>query len=174
MPRILPLLAAALWLAAPGFADEMRPILRLDKLVDGKAAQTVTLYASDIDPNSASVDDRYRLTVNGRDVDLPRDLLARLDRQRRGYSYDTFTGGIHQDEAKALCRMAGPALGSVLSVRYLTYRDHAITGSRMRPVLSRAENCLFSLRLRPVSDEARFEAAGAMATLQTLLDLHGG
>jgi hypothetical protein len=174
MPRLLTAIAASFVLATSAQAADMQPILQLDKLVDGEPAQTVTLYATDIDPNSSSVDDSYRLTVNGQEVDLPRDLLARLDHERRGYSYDNFTDGIAQDDAKAVCMMAGPALGSVLSVLYLTYEDHKITASEMRPVLSRADNCLFVTRIRPVSDEARFEAAGAMATLQTLLDLHGG
>lgn len=174
MPRILTAIAASLAIAGAAQAADMQPILQLDKLVDGEAAQTVTLYASDIDPNSRSADDSYRLTVNGQVVDVPAGLLARLDHERRGYSYDNFTNGIVQDDAKAVCMMAGPARGSVLSVLYLTYEDHQIAASEMRPVLSRADNCLFITRIRPVSDEARFEAAGAMATLQTILDLHGG
>ena len=173
MPRILSILISGLALVASPALAEMHPILQLEKMVDDQSTHTLTLYASDIDPNSSATDDSYRLTVNGRKLDVPHDVLARLDRERRGYSYDAFTDGVHEETARAVCMMAGPARGSVLSVLYLTYENDQIAASEMRPVLTRADNCLFTKRVRPVSDDARFEAAGAMATLQTILDLHG-
>lgn len=173
MSRLLNSLAAAFLLATPALADEMQPVLRLDTLLDEKAERSIVLYANDIDPNSSSVDDRYRLTVDGVEIAAPPALLARLDRERRGYSYDTFTNGIRSEEAQILCMMAGPASGHVLSVLYLTYDDTSIVSSEMRPVLSRPENCLFTTNLRPVSEEARAEAAAAMAALRTISEILG-
>lgn len=175
MIRLIRLTAAALaltTLTATAQSEPAEPVLRLEQLVDGRPARTVTLYASDIDPNSRSVTDRYRLTVDGRAVALPHDLAARLDHARRAYSYDAVTNGISTTTALAVCKMAGPSKGWMLSTRYLTYDDHKITGSDMRPVLSRAENCLFDIITRPNSDDARFEASGALATLLTLAELN--
>jgi hypothetical protein len=172
MSRILSILLGGLVLAASPALAGMQPILQLEKMVDDEATHVVTLYASDIDPNSSATDDSYRLTVNGQKVDIPDALSARLDRERRGYSYDAFTKGVSEETAKAMCMMAGPARGTVLSVLYLTYENDQIADAAMRPILTRPDNCLFTKRIRPVSDEARFEAAGAMATLQTILDLH--
>lgn len=168
MSRLLALLATTFALTPPASGDEMQPILRLDTLRDERVERSVVLYANDIDPNSSSVDDRYRLTVNDAEVTVPAALLERLDRERRGYSYDHFTKGIRNEEAAFRCMMAGPALGHVLSVLYLTHDDTKIVASEMRPVLSRPENCLFITQLRPVSDEARVEAAAAMAALRTI------
>lgn len=173
MSRLLNSLAAACVVATPALADEMRPVLRLDTLLDEKVERSIVLYANDIDPNSSSVEDRYRLTVDGAEVAVPPALLARLDRERRGYSYDTFTQGIRSEEAQIRCMMAGPASGHVLWVLYLTYDDTRIVSSEMRPVLSRPENCLFTTTLRPVSEEARAEAVAAMAALRTISDILG-
>jgi hypothetical protein len=173
MSRLLAILAATFALTPPALADEMQPILRLDTLLDEKVERSIVLYANDIDPNSSSVDDRYRLTVDGAEIAAPPALLARLDRERRGYSYDTFTNGIRSEEAQIRCMMAGPASGHVLSVLYLTYDDTRIVSSEMRPVLSRPENCLFITNLRPISEDARTEAAAAMATLRTISEILG-
>ena len=149
----------------------LAPILQLEYRQDDATTRTVTLYASGIDPNVRSLDDRYWLTVDGKHVDLPERLAARLAHDRRGYSYDSFTNGILKTREPVLCGMAGPARGWVLSTAYLTYTNHEITDVTMRPVLTRPDNCLFTTYIRPASEEARFEASHAMATLITLADL---
>lgn len=174
MPRILFTFLALLALSAPALAGDMQPVLRLDLMVDARPEHTVILLASEADPNVAAADDRYGLTVDGRAVTVPQTLLARLSHARRGYSYDHFTGGLDKDEARATCMMAGPGRGAVLSVLYLAYDGSRIADAQMRPVLSRADNCLFTLRLRPVDDEARAEAAAALAALRTILEIERG
>lgn len=171
----LSLLAAFLF-CIPGIATSgpagLTAILQLDYVQDDITTQTVTLYASDVDPNLRSVDDRYWLSVDGKRVDVPEQVVLRLDHDRRGYSYDSFTNGILKSRSPVLCGMAGPARGWVLSTAYLTYTDHKITDVTMRPVLTRPDNCRFTMYIRPAREEARFEALAAMVTLITLAELH--
>lgn len=160
---------------APAEAQDnsLHLILSLEQVSDDTTVQSIELFANDIDPNSSASDDRYTLLVNGHTVRVSDRLLARLDHERRGYSYDHFTHGISDETAQAVCMMAGPAQGTILSVRYLTYADHQITSHAMRPILSRADNCLYTRTIRPRADHAHAEAIRAMAMLQTLLELHG-
>ena len=147
-------------------ADGLQLMLELRELRDGKVVDRLSLYANEINPNVRSVNDRYRLEHNGRVVDVPETLLQRLNYQRRGYSYDSFTGGITRERRQAMCMMAGPAVGQILYVRYLTFRNHKISKSEMRPVLSDAGNCLFTEVIAPKNNSAEKEATRALASLQ--------
>lgn len=150
------------------YADNMHLVLELKTLSDGKVVDRISLFANEIDPNISSIDDKFRLEHNGKMIKAPKGLLARLNHLRRGYSYDNFTKGIQQTSRKALCRMAGPAIGDILYVRYLTYQDHKIVKSEMRPVLSEEGNCLFADIIRPKTDSAEKAASKALASLQVL------
>lgn len=152
--------------------DGMHLLLELHRSTDGEVTETISLWGTDIDPNTRSVDDRYILEINGEKVDAPQTLLADLDHARRGYSYDAFTNGITRDNRQALCQMAGPALGQQLVTRYLTYDNSILTGSEMRPVLSEALNCLFTPLVHPNAASAHLAATKALGSLSALLDLH--
>lgn len=175
MKRVLGV--AALMLVAAGYAqagDDLPQLLRLDRLVDGRVAQSVVLYGSATDPNVSSVDDRFSLEVNGREVAVPQALLARLAHERRGYSYDHFTKGIAESQRQALCMMAGPAQGDRLSTLYLTYgEDQRVSDLQLRPVLSMARNCLFAEDITPKDAQAAQAAAQALASLQVILEMQG-
>lgn len=157
----------------PAIAQEPKElILKLEQLSNDKVISRIELYANDIDPNSSSVDDRYLLLKDGKPIAAPESLLGKLDFARRGYSYDHFTGGITEKQAQAVCRRGGPARGHILYVRYLTYREHAIESSEMRPVLSSGD-CLFRHVIHPVKPEARTEALLAKETLLTIVEMAG-
>lgn len=148
-------------------------ILDLATVTDGQPRQRVALYANDIDPNSSSVEDRYRLTVDGITRQVPDSLLRQLDRDRRAFSYDSLSGGITTSTTPATCLLGGPAVGDVLRVRYLTWEDSQITNAEMAPVFSRAENCLFTHKVRPQDPEAQLQAMHTLAVLQTFAALYG-
>ena len=154
-------------------ADDMKLILDLSTVTDGQPRQRVALYANDIDPNSSSVDDRYRLTVDGLTRKVPDALLRQLDRDRRAFSYDAQSGGITTSQPAAACLLGGPAVGDVLRVRYLTWQDDKIENAEMAPVMSHAENCLFTHQVRPQDPEAQLQAMHTLAVLQTLAALYG-
>ncbi|SLN47283.1 hypothetical protein ROA7450_02344 [Roseovarius albus] len=160
--------ALLLGLASPAVAKDMHLVLELETHVDDEVTEVVSLYASGIDPNKRSADDAYRLEINGAEVNVPQELLAQINNQRRGYSYDTLSGGIETTEPQAICMLGGPAVGEVLKSLYLTYEDHQITGSEIRPVLSEATNCLFTLDINPSEQNAYMAAVKALAQLQTL------
>ncbi|MEZ5714454.1 MAG: hypothetical protein R3D85_04360 [Paracoccaceae bacterium] len=178
-PAVFQMLALALSLgvlpalAPPARADDMTPLLVLQRLVDGKVTGEVVLSGNAIDPNTVSVSDRYRITVDGRAVRLPDEALATLAHARRAFAYDSQSGGIETPNRQALCAMAGPAIGDLLSVRYLDYKDHRIVGDQMRPVLGRAGNCLFTTLPHPKTRPAETEAARLMGALQMLLAQKG-
>lgn len=174
--RLLGAGVVALLLAAGGAQaeEEMHLLLQLERLVDGAVRQSVALYGTAIDPNVSSIDDRFRLEVNGKPVAAPQALLARLARERRGYSYDYFTKGISESTRQALCMMAGPALGDRLSTLYLTYgKDQRDTYAHLRPVLSQPGNCLFAEEIAPKDAQAAQAAAQALASLQVILEMQG-
>ncbi len=176
MKRFLGAAVAGVMLAAGGAdaGDDMPVLLRLERLVAGEVAQSVVLFGTAIDPNVSSIDDRFRLEVNGQPVAAPQALLARLALERRAYSYDYFTNGISESTRPALCMMAGPALGDRLSTLYLTYgKDIRDTYSHLRPVLSEAGNCLFAEDIAPKDASAAQAAGKALASLQVILEMQG-
>jgi hypothetical protein len=154
-------------------ADDMRVLLKLERLVDDTVTGSVMLYGNSIDPNAQSIDDRFRLEINGKTVSVPEALLSRLANERRAYSYDALSGGIEFGEVEPMCRMAGPGKGFVLSTLYITYTDYKITASELRPVLTEASNCLFKPKGKPKGTDAELAAAKALAGLQVLLELKG-
>jgi hypothetical protein len=175
MKKTLILTAAVLAMFSPPLAhatDDMRVLLKLERLVDGKVAGSVELFGNTIDPNTQSTDDHFRLEVNGKKVSVPERLLSRLVYQRRSYSYDELSGGVSNSEGKALCRMAGPAKGERLLTLYVTYTDYKITASELRPVLTDASNCLFKLNSKPNDADATLAAAKTLASLQLLYELN--
>lgn len=152
---------------AAGKPDKL--LLSLEFKSAGQVTEQVSLYGNDIDPNSRSVDDRYRLVINGKVRKVSPALLAQLATARRGYSYDHFTGGIKRKKLRAICMLGGKPRGLVLKARYLVYQDHRIVKSAMRPVYSEQGNCLFDELYAPVKTQAKLEAAKALASLKTLL-----
>lgn len=160
--------ALLLGIASPAVAEELHLVLELETHVDDQVTETVSLYASGIDPNKRSADDAYRLEINGTEVDAPQELLAQINHQRRGYSYDSLSGGIESKDRMAVCAMAGPAQGEILQSLYLTYENSKITSSEMRAVQSEATNCLFIPIIEPKDPNAKAAAVKALAQLQTL------
>ena len=160
--------AILLGLATPVVAEDLHLVLELKTHVDDQVTDTVALYASEIDPNKRSSADEYRLEINGAQIDLPQELLAQINHQRRSYSYDAQSGGIETMEPAAVCMLGGPAMGETLQSLYLTYEDHKISDSEMRPVLSEATNCLFSPHINPTKTQAYLAAVKALAQLQTV------
>ena len=145
-------------------------VMELHKIKDGKVIDRVSIYASEIDPNIRSVKDSFYLKHNDGLVAAPESLLKRLNYQRREFSYDYFTKGVSQQKVTARCMMAGPATGDILHVRYLTYKNHKIAKSEMRPVLSEGDNCLFTDLIRPNSETSEKSAAKVMAAMQVIRD----
>ncbi|WP_162933041.1 hypothetical protein [Roseovarius sp. EL26] len=166
-------LAAALLLGltTPAVAEDLHLVLELKSHVDDEVVQVVALYVSEIDPNKRSADDEYRLEIDGKAVDLPQNLLAGINHQRRSYSYDGQSGGIETVDPAAVCMLGGPAAGETLEALYLTYENHKITGSEMRPVLSEATNCLFTPHINPSKLHAHLAAVKALGQLQTVRTL---
>ncbi len=166
--KFLHALLATLLLATPALSDDMRLILELVSTSDDTVTGRVALYSNNIDPNRWSVDDAYRLEVDGRVQKINDDFLARLAANRRAYSYDALSGGITEFIPNYSCMMAGPALGDTLRTRYLTYDNDMIVGDEMRDVATEPENCLFLRQLHPADGNAHLAAAQAIAALQTL------
>lgn len=155
-------------LATPVYAGDMQLVLELQKIQDNEVVDRLSLYANQVDPNISSVNDRFRLEHNGNPVRAPLSLLERLSHQRRSYSYDNFTNGIRHETRNTLCMMGGPAIGDLLYVRYLTYRNHRIVKSEMRPVLSEAGNCLFAGAIAPKDPRSEMAAMKALASFQVM------
>jgi hypothetical protein len=169
--RLIPLICLFLICTASGVhAAEMQVVLELRQMRDGEIANRLTLYSNQVDPNTSSIDDRYRLEHNGKPVKAPEVLLARLNHQRRNYSYDSFTRGVSHKTRKSVCMMAGPALGDILYTRYLTYQNYKIVNTELRPVYSDAGNCLFAEVFSPNDFMAEKEALRALTALQTIRD----
>jgi hypothetical protein len=73
---------------------------------------------------------------------------------------------------QAMCMMAGPALGSILEVRYLTYdKSFRIGADEMKPVMGIAENCLFTDLPAPTNADARESARAAAEVLATIREM---
>ena len=155
-------------LATAVYAGDMQLVLELQKMQDDQVVDRLSLFANQVDPNISSVDDRFRLEYNGNPVKAPLSLLERLNHERRNYSYDNFTKGIRHETRKALCMMGGPAMGDLLYVRYLTYQNHRIVKSEMRPVLSEAGNCLFAEVIAPKDQRSEMAALKALASFQVM------
>lgn len=166
--RFISILILQALLTMAACAGDMQLVLELQKMQDDKVVDRISLYVNQIDPNISSVNDRFRLEHNGKTVKAPLSLLERLNHQRRGYSYDNFTKGIRQETRNAMCMMGGPAIGDILFVRYLTYRDHQIVKSEMRPVLSDAGNCLFAENIAPKDQQSEKDALKALVSLQVM------
>lgn len=151
------------------FAQEMKPILRLQDVSGKKVVQVIELLANDIDPNSSSVDDVYRLEIDGKEVAIPKNLTYMLESLRRQVSYDYMTGGIQDTNPTGpVCMLYAPANGSLLQVNYLTYKDWSIVGSEMKTVYSEADNCRFMTDIKPAKAESEKAAAQIMSILRTI------
>ena len=148
--------------------NDMKLLLDAVYLSDDRVTDHVSLWGNDIDPNSSSVDDRYVLQINGETVQVPASLLASLDHQRRDFSYDSQSGGIRAFNNKVQCMMAGPATGVMLHSRYLTYENHQIVADEMRPVFSKAQNCIFNTHYQPERIQAHGSAVEVLASLHTI------
>lgn len=146
-------------------------ILSLQNMVGENVVSKIELFANDIDPNSWSVEDKYRLEINGKVLDVPERLLSSLVYSRRDYSYDHFTDGIKSFRSGGLCMMGGEPAGSILQVRYLTYENHRIVKNEMKSVYSENGNCLFEKGFAPNRAEAEKSAAKTMTTLKTIMVL---
>ena len=172
---ILSLLAAWLVLSQTAFADEkMHLILHLQKTADDKVVSSIAVWANDIDPNSISRNDTYRLEIDGTPVqinDKIKTILRGLDYNRRAYNRDHFTEGLTTQVADARCLLGGPAVGNVLSTLYLTGENFKHGPTEMRPVYSERSNCLFTRLVRPNSDRSLRHAAQALARLEVLRTL---
>ncbi|MGD9355207.1 MAG: hypothetical protein PVH71_00875 [Chromatiales bacterium] len=166
--RFISILILKALLTTAVYAGDMQLVLELQKIEDDEVVDRLSLYSSQVDPNVRSVTDRFRLEHNGNPVKAPLSLLERLNHERRSYSYDNFTKGIRHETRKELCMMAGPAIGDLLYVRYLTYRDHLIVKSEMRPVLSEAGNCLFAEVIAPEDQRSGIAAMKALASFQVM------
>lgn len=171
--RYLSILMLQILLTGAVHADDMQLVLELRKMQDGKVVDRLSLYSNQVDPNTSSVNDRFRLEHNGKRFEAPPPLLQRLNHQRRSYSYDSFTKGIGHETRKALCMMGGPAIGDILYVRYLTYSNHRIVKTEMRPVLSDAGNCLFAEVIAPKDQRSEMAASRALASFQVMREFAG-
>lgn len=167
------ILGIVLAFSTSAFAKEEADILilSLQNIVGKNVVSKIELFANDIDPNSWGIDDKYRLEINGKVIDVPKSLLFRLDASRREYSYDYFTDGIKNFNSDTGCSLGGEPAGSILQVRYLTYEKYSIVKDEMKTVYSESGNCLFAQGFAPNKVEAEKSAAKAMATLQTLMVL---
>lgn len=164
--------ASALISGTARASGEMHLLLELQRTQDGKTIEKISLWGTDIDPNTRSADDRYELKVNDTQVNAPQSLLAALDHARRGYSYDAMTNGVMAERAQIVCNMAGQAKGQHLLTRYLTYDTAKIVDARMQTVLSEPMNCLYVDHVHPNTDASHLAAAKALGGLSALLDMH--
>jgi hypothetical protein len=146
-------------------------ILSLQNMVGEKIISRIELFANDIDPNSRSVDDVFRLEINGKAVDVPKRLLSKLDYSRRLYSYNHYTNGIKSFVSGGRCKVGGKPVGSILQVRYLTYKGYKIVKDEMKSVYSENGNCLFKKGFAPNKAKAEKSAAKAMVELRTIMVL---
>ena len=170
MKLAAPVFLALLWISSANAASE-QTVLQLSKLVDGTVVSQIRIISNQIDPNTTSIDDTIRVLRNGAVVKGYAEQAATIARARRAYSYDHFTKGVIDKPGFAVCRLGGPEVGWIMETRYLTYgSNHAITGSKMRPVLSRAENCLFARQVHPVKRSAHVAAAIAFGQLRAILE----
>ena len=90
------------------------------------------------------------------------------------YSYDHFTRGVSATTRRVRCLMGGPAIGDVSLARYLKWQENHLVASKMRPILTEAQNCLFADQVAPSNAAAEIAASKALATVQTLRDARAG
>jgi len=143
-------------------------VLSLKTQVGDQIVSTTELYSNQVDPNTSSIDDTFRLVVNGKTVDAPQELLADLTRNRRTYSYDSMTDGVEHVKSPAMCMLGGEAQGYILETRYLDYKDSQIISHAMKPVYAESANCLFNEQYIPNDRNAELSSAQSLATLKTL------
>ncbi|WP_084111537.1 hypothetical protein [Gloeomargarita lithophora] len=144
-------------------------LLKLKLQSDNQVVRDIRFYGTDIDPNTSAVDEQFTLTIDGQNVPINPELARRLEGLRRSFSYDSLSGGIQVGQpGSPMCLMAGPARGMILETRYLTYENYKITNSGMKPVLTVAQNCLFTSKISPQNATAREEARAALEILFTL------
>lgn len=143
-------------------------VLSLKTQVGDQIVAKTELYSNQVDPNTSSVDDTFRLVVNGKTVDAPQDFLASLTRNRRAFSYDSMTDGVEHVKSPAMCMLGGEAQGYILETRYLDYKDSQIVGHEMKPVYAESANCLFNEQYVPNDRNAELSSAKSLATLKTL------
>jgi hypothetical protein len=147
-------------------------VLSLKAKRDANTVSTVEFYTCDKDPNVKRAQCEQYVMVDKQRVQVPDSLLQRLDNLRRPFSYDSLSGGIRRETRQAMCMMAGPALGSILEARYLTYDESfRIVADEMKPVLGIAENCLFKDLPAPANADARESARAAAEVLATIREL---
>ncbi|BDA69518.1 hypothetical protein CAL7716_036840 [Calothrix sp. PCC 7716] len=144
-------------------------LLNLQYKSDKTTTKEIHFYGNDIDPNSVSIDDRFSLTIDGKSIQLPKQLYRRLDQLRRSFSYDSLSGSIQQPkEEESACALGGSAEGIILKARYLTYNNHRIVKNEIKPVFGLAQNCLFTDIYKPVNSNAQEDARAVFEILNTL------
>ncbi|USD67104.1 hypothetical protein [Vibrio sp. SCSIO 43136] len=163
--------AAIALLSTQTFASDSSEVvvLSLKTMVGDQVVAKTELFSNQVDPNTSSIDDTFRLVVNGKTVDAPQELLADISRERRSYSYDSQSGGIENPQSQMMCMLGGEPVGYVLETRYLTFDDSSvIKGHEMKAVSAEAGNCLFKPNYQPANDNAQLSSVKALATLKTL------
>ncbi len=146
-------------------------LLSMKYLSENTVTKEVNFYGTEIDPNVIySGHGQFLVTVDGIEVpDLNDGTYWRLHQLRRPFSYDTLSQGIQKLEPrKAVCKLAGPAMGILLETCYLTYHNDQIIHDEMRPVYDIPLNCLYQRKYQPANEKAREVARGVMETLRTI------
>ncbi|BAZ36984.1 hypothetical protein NIES4101_29050 [Calothrix sp. NIES-4101] len=143
-------------------------LLNLQYKSDKTTTKEIHFYGNDINPNSVSINDRFLLTINGKSIQLPKQLYRRLDWLRRSFSYDSLSGGIQQPKEEESCALGGASEGIILKARYLTYKNSRIVASEMKPVFGLAQNCLFTDIYKPVNLNAQEDARAVFEILNNL------
>jgi hypothetical protein len=165
-------LAAIAFFASTGWAADPVIVLSLKAKRGADTVSTVDFYTCDKDPNVKRAQCEQYVMVDKRRVNVPDSLLQRLDNLRRPFSYDSLSGGVRRETRQAMCMMGGPAMGSILEVRYLTYdQSFRIVADDMKPVLGIAENCLFTDLTAPINADARENARAAAEALATIREM---
>ncbi|WP_408096334.1 hypothetical protein ACJVC5_14935 [Peredibacter sp. HCB2-198] len=149
----------------PSSVKEFKVILSLKKMSDHDVVSRIDILATNTNPNSSSIDDEFRIEIDGQPVDVPERVYNQLSYSRRAYSYDYQSGGIEKKKPEFMCRMGGPAEGYILEARYLTEQ-----GDSMRPVYSEGE-CHFSEIYFPKNPDSKIAAIKALAVLQTIKNM---
>ena len=164
------LLVTAMFIGSCAFADELKVVLSYKEKVAGDVIKTVELLSNNIDPNGSSADEIFQLRIDGvKKTNIPKDVLANLNANRRSISYDSLSGGIEHTNLDALCRIGGSSSGAILEARYLEYQNYRIVDDAMKTVYAEAYNCLFDEVFFPKKDSARVDAAQIMAIMRTIL-----
>ncbi len=154
--------------ASPEYSGEMKVILSLKDKIDGKVVSTIEIFSNNIRPNVSSVDDKYRVEIDGTVVDIPEKVIISVTSSRGSYSSDENSGGIETVQPTAICMVGGPSSGSVLESRYLTYSDnYAVIKDELKPIYSEGA-CNFTEIYKPKKRYSELRASKAIAILQTV------